>query len=285
MKKNILLILSLLLIFPLSAKSNKYYKNEKLINTMYVNSLEGLKVRDTPTLSGKRICGLVNALPVKVVEIGNETEIDGIKDNWVKILIPAYEWKSENPEYGWVFGGYLSEQKIPYNLNSIIDINNLLMSKIWKEENGPYVRTFDHDGIFAIYRLAAGGGETGNYYLKDQNTLVLKGKFYDEYGASEEYTVSLKLKIINENRIQIDGKDCIPFITLDSDLFDLRDDIYGDYCGKSIYEVIFLNNQYNHIYTEEEKNQIADKLIKFGLDASGTKYEKAYDVYWSSIIK
>ncbi|MCR4734337.1 MAG: hypothetical protein K5829_04965 [Treponema sp.] len=85
-----LLILSVA--FNLSAESKKYYKNKKLINTMYVNSLEGLKVRDTPNLSGKRICGLINALPVKIIEIENETEIDGIKDNWVKILIPAYEW-------------------------------------------------------------------------------------------------------------------------------------------------------------------------------------------------
>ena len=84
MKKTIIFILALLLIFPISAKSSRYFKNENLINTMYVNSLEGLKVRDTPTLSGKRICGLVNALPVKIIEIGNETEIDGIKDNWVK---------------------------------------------------------------------------------------------------------------------------------------------------------------------------------------------------------
>lgn len=63
------------------------------------------------------------------------------------------------------------------------------------------------------------------------------------------------------------------------------DFIYGDYQGKSIYEFIFLSNPYNHVYTNEEKKEIADKLIKYGVDATGTEYEKAYDVYWSSFTE
>ena len=289
MRKNILILFSLFLISSLSAKSNKYYKNEKLINTMYVNSLDGLKVRDTPNLSGKRICGLVNALPVKIIEIGNETEIDGIKDNWVKILIPAYEWKNQNPEYGWVFGGYLSEEKIQYNLNSTEDIRNLLTSKIWKKEKSSFIKYFEHDGTFVFEKLAAGGGDAGQFILKDKNTLIIKGKFYDEYGTSKEYTSTLKIQIINENKIKIDNDYYFPYIDpLSYNLTEdesIRNFIYGNYSDKSIYEFIFLENPYNHVYTEEEKNKIAEILIKYGVDASGTEYEKSYDAYWSSIIK
>ena len=50
-------------------------------------------------------------------------------------------------------------------------------------------------------------------------------------------------------------------------------------------EFIFLENPYSHVYTEEEKNKVAKILIKYGVDASGTKYEKAYDAYWSKIVK
>jgi hypothetical protein len=31
----------------------------------------------------------------------------GITAPWGEILIPRYEWKNEEPEYGWVFGGYV----------------------------------------------------------------------------------------------------------------------------------------------------------------------------------
>ena len=258
---------------------------------MYVNSPEGLKVRDNPSLSAKRICGLLNAMPVKIVEIGSETEIDGIKDNWVKILVPAYLWKNESPEYGWVFGGYLSEHKIKYDLTSTVDIKNLLMSKSWVDEKySAFLKTFCKDGTFAFSKLAAGGGDSGDFSIKDANTLVIKGKFYDEYGASKEYTNSLPIKIIHENRIEINGEYYVPYIDalsypLEVGNHQIIDFVYGNYAERSIYDFIFLKNPYNHEYSEKEKTEIADKLIKYGVDASGTKYEQAYDAYWSSIIK
>lgn len=287
LKKFVLYILTGLMIFSLSAESKKYYKNEKLKNTMYVNSLEGLKVRDNPDLSAKRICGLMNAMPVKIIGVGKEIEIDGIKDNWVKILIPAYEWKSENPEYGWVFGGYLSEQKIKYDLKSTVDIKNLLMSKSWVDEKySSFLKTFCKDGTFAFSKLASGGGDAGEFFIKDINTLVIKGSFYDEYGKSKEYTNSFSLKIIDENKIQINGENYVPYIDalsypLEVGNHQIIDFIYGDYEGKSIYDFIFLKNPYDYEYSEKEKKDIAEKLIKYGVDATGTKYEKSYDVYWS----
>ena len=80
MKKKLFLIFAaLFLTCLLTAEQNKYYKKDRLVNTLYVNSIEGLKVRDTPSLNGKRICGLVNAMPVKIVAVGSSAEIDGIK--------------------------------------------------------------------------------------------------------------------------------------------------------------------------------------------------------------
>ena len=66
---------------------------------------------------------------------------------------------------------------------------------------------------------------------------------------------------------------------------EIKNFVYGDYSGQSIYEFIFVENPYDHVYTEEEKDKVADILIKYGVDAAGTPYEKKYDAYWSSIIK
>ena len=285
MKKIFVVICVYIFLFlQLSAESLKYYENEKLRNTMYVNSLEGLNVRNSPNLAGKKICGLVNAFPVKIIEIGNEVEIDGIKDNWVKILIPAFKWENQKPEYGWVFGGYLSKERIEYNLNSTIDIKNLLTSKIWKKENSSYLKWFTQDGEFVFQKLASGGGESGTFIVKDKNTIIIKGRFYDEFGVSKEYSVSLNIEVINENKIKIDGEYYFPYIdALCFPIEEIKEFVYGNYTGKNIYEFIFLENPYNHVYTEKEKNEIAETLIKYGIDASGTQYEKIYYDYWSSI--
>mgnify|MGYP003322020599 CR=1 FL=1 len=74
---------------------------------MYVDSPEGLKVRDKAGLDGTRISGLTHLQKVKVAEKGAKATIDGIASNWIKIEIPSTEWTSNKPSYGWVFGGYL----------------------------------------------------------------------------------------------------------------------------------------------------------------------------------
>ena len=109
MKKKILLLLLLFNALALAfADKSRFYKDGKVIDTMYVDSEDGLKVRDYPSLKSKRICGLPHRLPVKVVAVGKEETIDGISAPWIEILVPSYEWKSGEPEYGWVFGGYVS---------------------------------------------------------------------------------------------------------------------------------------------------------------------------------
>lgn len=73
-----------------------------------VNSPEGLRVRDKPSLSSNKICLLENNECLFVEEFGDEVTIDGIFSRWVKISIPdKYRKSKKDPENGWVFGGYL----------------------------------------------------------------------------------------------------------------------------------------------------------------------------------
>ncbi len=115
-KKVIKVILLALVLFLEStlcvfADKSRFYQDGKVIDTMYVDSAEGLRVRDKPSLKSNRLCGLPNMIQVKVVAIGKKETIDGITAPWVEILIPRYEWKGEKAEYGWVFGGYLSNSR------------------------------------------------------------------------------------------------------------------------------------------------------------------------------
>jgi hypothetical protein len=73
---------------------------------MYVNSPEGLRVRDKPDLDGEKLFLLEKNHSVTILKKDiNNIIIDGIIGNWVYV-------KSNSSEVqGWVFGGYLSKEK------------------------------------------------------------------------------------------------------------------------------------------------------------------------------
>jgi hypothetical protein len=85
---------------------------------MYVNSPEGLRVRDKPDLDGEKLFLLGNNHEVVVSkkDVSNSI-IDGIIGNWMYIKSTGNEVR------GWVFGGYLSKEK---NL-SINDFKKYIM--------------------------------------------------------------------------------------------------------------------------------------------------------------
>ena len=110
MRKTILFALVLLNAFyAFSADKMRFYLGGKL-NGQYVDSEDGLNVRDEPSLSGKKIAKLLHNDYVIPVEIGEKTTIDGTEDFWVKILLyPEHRTDKKKDEYGWVFGAYLDD--------------------------------------------------------------------------------------------------------------------------------------------------------------------------------
>ena len=110
MRKTILFALVLLNAFyAFSADKMRFYLGGKL-NGQYVDSEDGLNVRDEPSLSGKKIAKLLHNDYVIPVEIGEKVTIDGTEDFWVKILLyPEHRKDKKKDEYGWVFGAYLSD--------------------------------------------------------------------------------------------------------------------------------------------------------------------------------
>jgi hypothetical protein len=102
-------------------------ENEFELSVMYVDSPEGLRVRNEPNIDGEKIFLLPHRGVVKVVEIDNNTvSIDGINGNWYLIKY--------NEINGWVFSGYLTDDidktyaDLQLQSHNII-INNCLITK------------------------------------------------------------------------------------------------------------------------------------------------------------
>jgi hypothetical protein len=102
--------------------------SENELKILYVNSREGLRVRDEPSLSGNRQYLLAYKEPVIVIEKSNVTvDIDGITDHWYLI--------SNDNTKGWVFGGYLSDSLIEIERNEFPGIFYFLSVDIRKKNN------------------------------------------------------------------------------------------------------------------------------------------------------
>ena len=67
----------------------------------YVNSLEGLRIRNKPDVNAEKVGSLANKEKVEVISHNfQKVEIDGIWSEWIEV-------KSETGLQGYVFGGYL----------------------------------------------------------------------------------------------------------------------------------------------------------------------------------
>ena len=81
MKKIVCVLFSLIfLVSSTFADKSRFYENGKVIDTVYVDSEDGLKVRDYPSLKSNRICGLSHKMRLQVVAVGKEETIDNITD-------------------------------------------------------------------------------------------------------------------------------------------------------------------------------------------------------------
>lgn len=73
MKKIFLIFVATVMLSSVAwADKSRFYEGGKVIDTMYVDSEDGLRVRDFPSLKSARLCALPHRLPVKVVALGAE---------------------------------------------------------------------------------------------------------------------------------------------------------------------------------------------------------------------
>lgn len=307
MKKVICILFTLTVLFVSAfADKSRFYENGKVIDTMYVDSEDGLKVRDYPSLKSNRLCGLQHRLPVKVVAIGREETIDGITAPWVEILIPRYEWKAEEPEFGWVFGGYLAKEmpktfavpKTKDQLKFYIETHTAF--------RGTYKTGVDYYISFFVSNKSVGIGIVDKYGKDSDSgkiTYVSANKF--EFAAKHnDYTKgTIVLSNIMDNGFtgEISGYKGLNNGRPMSLTFTLEDT--NTYCGFNSVALYFRDyyNQTNELYSnpyfstqrfdfphtkkELDEEEFVAELIKAGVSAKGTIYEQQYHDYWNPIME
>ena len=299
MKKLFLIFAAAVVLSSLAfADKSRFYEGGKVIDTMYVDSEDGLRARDFPSLKSARLCALPHRLPVKVVAVGREETIDGITAPWVEILLPRYEWKGSEAEFGWVFGGYLSGEQKKFSTKNWKnkDYENYLLNFCsWQKEHDDYLfeiyvgffdatnfsRTEyidDEDGVWSVSEHSG-----DSFTLKLEYT---KNEYYFDPDAPEAHrkvvykTVEHKIKIIDE-----------------AHYFDetLNKNFYGLIDWASEMKVSFYLKDSNDSSFYDYVERIADTAdawhanqsvaIKCGVSAKGTEYERQYHDYWNPIMQ
>ena len=141
---------------------------------------------------------------VKIVEIGDETVIDGIKSKWVKILLPIETIKNNKNIYGWVFGGYLTDKLEPFSTDnwSDDDLKRYLCRFPWV--TGRAYRKFESSGAYVMGLLESGAGGSGKYSVSIKNkTITVRASYGDEDFQSEIKQDVFQIIDIKENALTL----------------------------------------------------------------------------------
>ncbi len=314
MKKIVCILFSLtVLVASIFADKSRFYENGKVIDTMYVNSEDGLKVRDYPSLKSNRLCGLHHRLPVKLVAIGKEETIDGITAPWVEILLPRYEWKGDEPAFGWAFGGYLAKEMPSFRVpKSASELGSYLSSTLFVAnvaENinfGLYAYKYPYsfclglflcpDNSYSIKKLPGDVEDDpivlgkGTWQAMSKNSVML---IDDKTNKKIEMTID---KINTENFTCHVSDNSFEFTKTAGAYIGMYYETfkYYRYATFNIKEMPHLAEKtasptvnffyiYEHIW-DVYKDEFHDMLIS-GVDMRYSKYEHQYHDYWNPIME
>ena len=275
-------------LFSLDAK---YFENNKNIDYLYVKSPEGLRIRNKPDLSGNKIGVLYDRMKVKIISVGKETTIDGIKSNWIKILLPVETAQAKENVYGYIFGGYMTDKLDPFSTKEWTDkdLQRYLCRFSWVTGIRSYYQ-FAADGSYKMGRLESGAGGYGKYTVSIKNkTITVKASYGDEDFESEVKTEIHKIIKIEEDKItlNIDNRE----FTLRSSL--THDYFYGLLARENFnpssfelpsYNALMFSFSSDLIKNIDSKNFVKNSmhnLIKMGIYIEDEEYKKEYNLYWN----
>lgn len=230
-------------------------------------------------------------MKVKIISVGEETTIDGIKSNWIKILLPIETAQAKENVYGWIFGGYMTDKLAPFSTDEWTDkdLQRYLCRFSWVTGIRSYYQ-FDADGSFKMGRLESGAGGYGKYTVSMKNkTITVKASYGDEDFESEVKTEIYKIIKIEEDKItlNIDNRE----FTLRSSL--THDYFYGLLARENFnpssfelpsYNALMFSFSSDLIKNIDSKNFVKNSmhnLIKMGIYIEDEEYKKEYNLYWN----
>ncbi len=271
MKKIFSILIVLISLTNIFAEDFNFYKNNPTIDLMYVDSPEGLRIRNQPSLNSEKIGVLYDRMIVKVIEIGELTTIDGIKSNWIKILIPIDTIKNNEKTYGWVFGGYLSKSLKQFTTVNWtdLDLKRYISRFAWVQDNHHYYENFSSDGKYTLKGIERGIFSEGTYDVSLKNkTITIETLMYtDDTDGPWEKTIVYKIVSISENNL-----------------------VY-DFNGKKItlipaFTNWFFRSCFNHEKIEMDEQQQNSINALFYLFSSKILMDiKSDEVFWKNMIK
>jgi hypothetical protein len=177
--------------------STEYLNDEKFASgaetddlpiIMYINSKEGLNLRNEPSLQGRKIGTLLYGLRVIVNEKHNIDTIEGVTDYWYKI--------SGHFGSGYVFGSFLSK-KIPVDVPPILGRWDSEKEKMWSWWFAP------PDIVSAGFKWT-NRGWYGKWELTGNILTITESNEFEHKEFGEELKIKitiLKIEIIDTDNI------------------------------------------------------------------------------------
>lgn len=277
------------------ADKNSFYKDGQLVDVLYVDASSGLRVRSEPSLKAQKIGTVDYRMAVKPVLVGDETTIDGIKSNWIKILLPLETIKTGHISYGWVFGGYLSKKPAPFSTKGWTDedLYNYLGRFSWIVDG----RTFTEYGKNRKYHcglMESGGGGAGTYSASAKNmTVTVKASWGDEEYTGDVKTDVYKIKYIKENEFCLEGENASKPAMFASDYF------FIDFTRKEPDIDSFDQTAFNALFYEWSSQMIKELDSKYNLNETffnnmirmgvvipwKDDYMEVYRGYWDEVTR
>ena len=261
MKKLIVVIMLFFIAVIVHAESNISLYQDMVVT-------DNLRIR-TPKYDDRKIVTVLNAgTKVKIIDIGEEETIDGIKSNWVEVEVQknATDKDGNNIPYGvvgWCFGGYLKETKQIDYKHDYGNGNGMIISESDNDKQKLIIRK--HIQEVKIGDLAR-GEERIIYSDTNKSKMLYNLQDDDELEISEILFVNSKEDNINTIWLKVNCNGISGFIYFSSDPYknnrwEIIEKIDSKWTVRKLTQTLAVFSQKDEIELRDKPGEKDSKVI------------------------